>query len=321
VELSSTTFGCACNFSYDPIMLLTTRQAILIFPALSAFLSHAAQIPNTGFNHHDWEVVCDNTRTCRAVAYSPEDDELGATVLLTRAAGPGQRVKARLQLAYEEASKLPTILQMKIGDRALGAVRLERNSGTADLTTAQTRGLLAGVLADKDITWSGGARTWRVSTKGANAVLLKMDEFQGRIATPGALVAKGSKPEGNVLPPLPIPKVTAAKVPNSEADPHLLSAQQQGELINELRKTVSEDDCDRFADIQSGTNPLSIYRLSGDKLLVSAQCWQGVYHNGDAYWVIKDHPPFTPVLVVTAANEYGEGLIRSVQKMPGLGDC
>jgi hypothetical protein len=39
-----------------------------------------------------------------------------------------------------------------------------------------------------------------------------MDEFQGRIGTPGALVRKGTRPEATVLPPLPAPEITAGLV-------------------------------------------------------------------------------------------------------------
>jgi len=41
-------------------------------------------------------------------------------------------------------------------------------------------------------------------------VLLKMDEFQGRLDTPGALVRKGNKSESSALPPLPAPEIKAA---------------------------------------------------------------------------------------------------------------
>ncbi len=36
------------------------------------------------FTHHDWELACDNTRTCRAAGYQSDDDQLPVSVLLTR---------------------------------------------------------------------------------------------------------------------------------------------------------------------------------------------------------------------------------------------
>ncbi|RYD40495.1 MAG: DUF1176 domain-containing protein, partial [Verrucomicrobiaceae bacterium] len=46
---------------------------------------------------------------------------------------------------------------------------------------------------------------WTLSLSGLNAVLLKMDEAQDRIGTPGALVRRGNKPESSVLAPVPPP--------------------------------------------------------------------------------------------------------------------
>jgi dipeptidyl aminopeptidase/acylaminoacyl peptidase len=36
------------------------------------------------------------------------------------------------------------------------------------------------------LAWTGNGTTWTISTAGTNAVLLKMDEFQGRLNTPSA---------------------------------------------------------------------------------------------------------------------------------------
>ena len=52
-----------------------------------------------------------------------------------------------------------------------------------------------------------GSNARRVA--GASAVLLKMDEVQGRVGTPGALVRRGAKPESSVMAPVPAPVVKA----------------------------------------------------------------------------------------------------------------
>jgi hypothetical protein len=97
---------------------------------------HPAAFPHVSFDHQDWQLVCDNTRTCRAAGYQPDGAERNASLLLTRRAGPAAPVQAELQ----------------------------------------------------------------------NAVLLKMDEFQGRLDTPGAIIRKGQKLESSVLPSLPVPE-------------------------------------------------------------------------------------------------------------------
>jgi hypothetical protein len=146
-----------------------------------------------------------------------------------------------------------------------------------------------------------------------------MDEFQGRLGTQGALVRKGAKPEAEALPALLVPDLTAVTVSNTDADA-LLSAEQKRILIAELRKTVSDEDCDGFAKIVSGDTALSVYQLSGEKRTVSAECWRAAYDSGAAYWVINKRQPFAPVIVVADATDYVGGTIFSIQKGRGLGD-
>ncbi|NBD19090.1 DUF1176 domain-containing protein [Aquabacterium fontiphilum] len=68
---------------------------------------HAAGV---SFGHLDWELACDNTRTCRAAGYQPEEAGLAVSLLLTRAAGPGTPVQARLTLGDYGRLGTPTAL-------------------------------------------------------------------------------------------------------------------------------------------------------------------------------------------------------------------
>ena len=65
------------------------RKGLLALAILSAPLM--AQESGVSFSHEDWEVVCDNTLTCRAAGYSPEEGK-GGSVLLTRQADAGTSV-------------------------------------------------------------------------------------------------------------------------------------------------------------------------------------------------------------------------------------
>jgi uncharacterized lipoprotein NlpE involved in copper resistance len=71
----------------------------------------------------------------------------------------------------------------------------------AEPSAAQTAQLLAAALKHSEITWMASEGTWTISSTGANAVLLKMDEFQGRLGRPGALVQKCNQRETVALPP------------------------------------------------------------------------------------------------------------------------
>jgi hypothetical protein len=162
-------------------------------------------------------------------------------------------------------------------------VKLDRKSAMAELSVAQTVQLLAAALNDSEITWTASGGTSTISSKGTNAVLLKKDEFQGRLGTPGALFRKCSRPGTAALPQLPTPEIAAASVGTSDADPCLLPFQQKRSLMAELRTSVTDENSDKFADITSGKNELSIYRLVADKLLMSVECWPGAYNSGEDY--------------------------------------
>ena len=280
----------------------------------------AAATASTTFSHKDWELACDNTRTCRAAGYHEEDDGPNATILLTRAAGPNQPVKVELQLADDERHPAPDQLAMSIDGRALGIVRTDAKTSTLTLTDAQVRALLPALLKDGRIAWTGKGTTWTVSTAGANAVLLKMDEFQGRLNTPGALVRKGSKPESDVLHPLPAPEIQAGLV-SQDKNPIKLTTTQTRELKAALRKTVKEGDCELLDSTSETAGELEVRPFTKDKLLVSHTCWIAAYNTGDGYWVVNAKPPYAAVLVTTSATDYDDGVITSFQKGRGIADC
>ncbi|KGF79981.1 hypothetical protein IA69_21420 [Massilia sp. JS1662] len=292
------------------------KQRYLICLLLAANVAAAS----TTFSHKDWELACDNTRTCRAAGYHEEDDGPNATILLTRAAGPNQPVKVELQLADDERHPAPDQLAMSIDGRALGIVRNDVKTSILTLTDTQVRALLPALQKNGRIAWTGKGTTWTVSTAGANAVLLNMDEFQGRLDTPGALVRKGSKPESNVLSPLPAPEIQAGPV-SQEKNPVKLTAAQTRELKAALRKTVEEGDCELLDSTSATAGELEVRAFTKDKLLVSHTCWIAAYNTGDGYWIVDAKPPYSAVLVTTSATDYDEGVITSFQKGRGIGDC
>lgn len=292
--------------------LLATSAAAGAYPR--------SDLPSISFDHKDWELACDNTRTCRAAGYHPEDDAPNASILLTRAAGPNQPVTAELQLADDEHHPAPGQLTMSIDGKGLGSVRIEAKSNTGKLSDSQVKALLPALLKDSRIAWSANGTTWTISTAGANAVLLKMDEFQGRLNTPGALVRKGTSPESNVPPPLAPPEIKAGPV-SPDTQPVKLTAAQTRDLMAALRKTVKDGSCELVDTQSDDTDTLMVRHLTRDKLLVSHACWMAAYNTGDGYWLVDAKPPYAAVPVTTSATDYADGVISSAQKGRGIGDC
>jgi hypothetical protein len=297
----------------------TSRQLIYLVLAAST-TAGASDLPSISFSHKDWELACDNTRTCRAAGYHPEDDGPNATILLTRAAGPNQPVTAQLQLADDEQHPAPSQLAMTVDGHEIGSIGIDAKSNIGNLSPAQVQALLPALLKDSRIAWKAKGTTWTISTAGANAVLLKMDEFQGRLATPGALVRKGNKPETSVLPPLPAREIQAAAVIR-DSKPVALTTAQTRDVMAAIRKTVKDGSCELVDKKPDGSDTLDVHRLTKDKLLVSHACWMAAYNSGDGYWVVDAQPPYSAELVTTSATDYDDGVISSMQKGRGIGDC
>ncbi|WP_329835888.1 DUF1176 domain-containing protein [Stenotrophomonas geniculata] len=297
--------------------------------ALACPLSAIAAAPTKSlyFQHHDWVVACDNTLACRAAGYAADD---GGTlsVLLTRRGGPGQPIQGRLSLQPEEGQTQPKgALHLRIQQQDLGALAPAKGEGTHSLNAAQTSALLSALVRDGGISVTDGAgHRWPLSDKGAAAVLLKIDEYQGRLGTPGAVMRKGSTPESSVPAALPVPVVRkAATADSTPDDPAFARLAASPALRAALRATLKDNSCEGLletdADVPLSNSPLQIQRLDAQHVLVNVQCWRAAYNTGDGYWVARPQAPFQAQWVTSDAVDYADGQIIAAQKGRGLGDC
>lgn len=289
-----------------------THLALLpvLLALASPVLTLAADTDPVAFQHKDWGLQCDNTRTCRAVGYQAESgDSEPVSIRLTREAGPHAPVLVDLQVSSEKAS--PAALQLKVGKFALPGL----TGGIARVPANQVPRLLQELLKNDEATVTAGTQQWVLSLAGASAVLLKMDEAQGRVGTPGALVRRGSQPEASVLAPVSPPLINAVR----------LAAERKGDaaLVRLLRdaidlKDVSEQcngDAAQRSDVQ-------VHRLTEHKVLLSMPCAMGAYNFGGLHWIANDRPPFA-LQAIDADGEFDAttGVIRSSMKGRGVGDC
>ncbi len=305
--------GCATFY-------LALLMGCAIVPA-----SAADQLPGLSFSHGDWELVCDNTGTCRAAGYQADDHDADAvTVLLTRAAGPSTPVLADLKLGTmgEENETLPEklTLTMLVNGRSQGPVQYQ---APTRLNAAQRDAMLAALAGSGKVEWRYKDRSWQLSGKGATAVLLKMDDYQRRIGTGPALVRKGVRPQDQVLPPSPARLIAAAAIAPARPADALFVKKHAAALRQAVRNTKDEAaiGCLEFRPHDQGDNPLTVVRLSATHMLLSMDCWIAAYNAGIGYWVIEDTAPFRPVMVTIAAETYEDGLITAMQKGRGIADC
>ncbi len=298
--------------------------------ALFALSSAQAQSLTQVHEFKDWAMACDNRRHCEAIAYqSEESGSAPVTMWLSRDAGPHARVHIQFDTDESEDTKSMTL---QLGPRQ----QLKGISLRKDLSPAYTAKVLAYVLEGEEIVLtegsSGGSKSskrWQLSLAGSKAALLKMDDLQGRVGTPGALVRRGTqtpvKAESSVLPALAAPRVKAAVLPETTA------ADQA--LLQPILDAVTPREC--WEDLPDDRGPeQSITRISATEVLVMRECGRGAYQGGSGIWLAKSKPPYAPKrlrlplpggesddYVMSANLEAGTGRLSSFAKGRGISDC
>ncbi len=305
------------------------KQSVLLVALFSSLqCAYAAPVKGIDFQHENWQVACDNTRTCRAAGYQDDSDNNPVSVLLTRKAEPRQAVQGELKLGDDDRTQniqTDFNVSMLINGKRFGNISIAAGDLSGVLSAAQVNALLASVRQDSRIEFVSNNNRWTLSDKGAAAVLLKMDEFQGRLNTTGALIKKGSLSEAKVLAALPKPVIVAAKVP--AANPQKLSQQRIPVDIKTLqaglKATINpeKDDCPMLTEPQEEATEITVIRLNDQKLLASTLCWHGAYNEGYGYWLINAKQPYAPVLVTASVSDYDEGTLYANHKGRGIGDC
>ena len=276
------------------------------------------------FTHKDWELACDNTRTCRAAGYYAMDSD-GAFINLvslriTRAAGPDAPVSMTLKLD-DDSPCHSTLARLKIGKTDLGRFSLRATEDGLAFTPEQARAVLPQLLkAGQPVVWRCGDDKQPVgalSVAGLSAVLLKMDEWQGRLNTPGALARRGGKSESSVLPPVPAPVVkVAAPVPTRPEDQALAAR-----IFPKLDLRRYADECGMF-DEKPKAEDFEVHRLTAHRVLLSAPCQMGAYNEAAQHWIADDTPPYAPRLI-EAQGDFNDAdtSISQTMKGRGIGDC
>ncbi len=277
----------------------------------------AATPAGVSFTHKDWSVDCDNTGTCRASGYQSDSDDSPVSVMLTREAGPNAAVDAQVQfgsLHGDDKAGPEGPVRMTIGGHAAGTV-----VDSQSVSAAQVAALLKAFTGSGEVAFSAGKARWKLSGDGATAVLLKMDDVQGRIGTPGALVRKGTKPETAVPGPVKPPVIQAVRVP--------ASVKSDLPLALKILATIKSDDDCLLSEMLDPKDPeksqVDLWHLGGGRVLVTSLCWNAAYNQGSGFWVAKDQPPYDAKAVTTAGSGFapGTGEISSGQKGRGIGDC
>lgn len=282
----------------------------LLFLAVAALALPAASSAQS-FESRDWQVVCDNTRACRAAGYSAEGSENPVSVLIARASGPGMPVFGELQLGTLDArAARPASVALLIGGRAAGTIRIDANRH-ADLAPAVTGALLKALLAGTDVAFSAGRTTWRLSGDGAVDVLQKIDDAQSRAGTRSALVRTGTRSDADVASPMAAPRFEVGNIPPTR------EPGDDALAVRVLAGIHSNAECPMLDDGAAQARA-RLWHLDANRLLVAQACRTGA--NG--YWVANRRPPFDPKPLTYAGADFdGSGTITARATNAPAGDC
>ena len=283
----------------------------------------ATSIQGIGENYQDWDLVCDNTGTCRMAGYQDESSD-PVSILFTRAAGENAAVEGKFTiLPFGEADRDVQVgqdIEIWLNGKSLGTVKHISDDAPDKLTEEQTKALLSGLKKESEIRLTYGKTTLKVSDKGAAAAMLKMDEFQQRLNTPSALIRQGQEKHA-VLATQAAPKVEAVSVNNRKTIELKRGEKQFNHVLALLRKANSCDD----EDITS--QDITLYPLTQNKVLAEALCVRGAYQGTNYYAVLDNKLSKVEQVLAEQYNraEYDEkqgyAFVRGTYKGRGVGDC
>jgi len=305
------------------IMTILAKFLLLSLLSLALPQSFAVTIEGFNFSHHDWEVACDNTGTCRAAGYHSYEDLHGLSVLLTRKAGKATKVTAQLKLAlYDEEMEFvnsPSTLSMTINNNEYG--QLNAVNEIYFLSIKQASALIKALSKNSKIVFSHSDKQWTLSDKGAAAVLLKMDDFQQRLNTREALIRKGNKDESQVLKAKEKPVIKKSKLTFDNTVEERVEEQKAQALFEILKASVSESELEEDSCSMLGTSDIWLTHLDKNHSLVSTLCWRAAYNGGSGYWLMNSELTRVIEMITENATSYENGLIDATHKGRGLGDC
>ena len=275
-------------------------------------------------NYQDWDLVCDNTGTCRMAGYQDESSD-PVSILFTRAAGENAAVEGKFTiLPFGEADhdvQVGQDIEIWLNGKSLGKVKHISDDAPDKLTEEQTKALLSGLKKESEIRLTYGKTTLKVSDKGAAAAMLKMDEFQQRLNTPSALIRQG-KEKHAVLAPQAAPKVEAVSVNNHKTIELKLGEKQYDNVLALLRK--AHDGC---VDEDLESQDITLYPLTQNKVLAEALCARAAYQYTNYYAVLDDKLSKVEQVLADQYNEagydekQGYAFVRGIYKGRVIGDC
>ena len=298
---------------------------LLALAAASAAASAAApEAAASARLFREWVVGCDNGGACTAIA-------------LADMASPDRPVTMAVSIPAGGAAE-PDV-EIRFWEGTAAAVRIDGTDfplvaqpdaeGLPVVRPLEPRAFLQAIRRGREalLLDAQGEVFGRLSTDGATAALLHIDERHGRIGTVTAFVRPGPNgPEAVPAPPA-LPVVRAAAL--SDAPPRAFAKAQADRIRADLCKDIGLEEED--------WGETEVVRLDAahSLALVSSRCWSGAYNIGTLLLVAKDEGPWVPATFDVPPDPDAEGMEKAILFNPwwengrletlfkgrGLGDC
>jgi len=276
----------------------------------------------------DWRAACDNGAACVAFAPSTEPDQGWLRLALTPDRGAAPDVRIGLWSPGETGLAPTAPLTLTIDGRSFTTERI----ADADLPMGRVAGpdatpVVRALASGKTAVIRAGDRSVILSLAGAAATMLWIDERQGRLHTPGALVRVGEQPNLTRAPDLP----TVAAGPAADQagfggkSPRLPATIEALPAVQSCRKETAWNEY-----VQKSVTSA---RLGPNQELWAVPCFAGAYNLGQQVFVTgpggRDPTPVafptasgTPTeTVVNAEYDPATRTLSAFNKGRGLGDC
>jgi hypothetical protein len=257
--------------------LLLTAAAALASVLIGAGAAQAAGTKTV----KDWTAVCNNLGDCTAFGFSEEGGDTDAYLKIERQAGPA--AQPQVAIVYDSGDKQPAQTWTLSLDgkpiAGIGPVQAagSENGARTTLTGAAAQHLIDALRGGQALALSAGGKDLEeVSLAGSAAILLWVDDQQGRVGTVTALSKKGSAPATSVHP-RGVPPLVRPAPPASQAG---LPKRAPKSLIK------SAADC----DLGSDTEPDDVVaRLAPGVVLWGPQCQEGAYNEVNIFFIGDEH--------------------------------
>jgi hypothetical protein len=298
--------------------------------ALAAALAVAGGAHAAGTKQiKDWLGVCANTGACTAFGFAAEEDETGAYLIIQRDAGPAAQPK--VTIVSDVAEKQPSaVWRFTLDGHPIPGVGPVQAAGSDAGVRAQLEGqpaaaMIAALRNGQSLQFaSGGKSVGEISLAGSAAILLWVDDHQGRVGTVTALGRPGANPASTVPPPVSPPLIAAAA-----------AVDQSGVPAHAPRSMIKGvEDCDLDPSV---TDPNDIVaRLAPGLMLWGPECEMGAYNELSVFFLGDEHggnlrrisfpePPGSDQakddLLINAEFDPKTQTMAAFSKARGIGDC